>query len=270
MNLQVIFAAGAILLYAVAAIRIGGRIARGIPVSAGRSLPTLMLVAVAVGLHGYCLYRGIYSAQGLRLGFFNALSLIGWVTAAMLVVAAWFKPVINLGVAMFPGAAVALLLMMVFPASVIVDLQGGWPMKVHVLSSLLAYSLFAAAAVQVVLLAMQDKSLRRHKAGGYVRAMPPLQTMESLLFQMLGLGFIVLSFSLVTGAIYITDMFAQHLAHKTVLSLIAWLVFAILLWGRWQAGWRGRTTMLWTLGGFALLALAYPATKFILEIILQR
>ena len=143
-------------------------------------------------------------------------------------------------------------------------------MKFHVLSSVIAYSMFALAAVQVILLAIQDRALRGHKVAGFVRSLPPLQTMEALLFQMIALGFIILSFSLLTGAIYITDVFAQHLAHKTVLSIIAWLVFAILLWGRWKFGWRSRKAFAWTLGGFIVLGLAYPVTKFILEIILNR
>ena len=168
------------------------------------------------------------------------------------------------------GAALTLILMIIFPTEHVMALQGGWPMKVHVLSSILAYSLFALAAVQVILLALQDKAIRKHKNVGFASSLPPLQTMEALLFQMIALGFVILSFSLLTGAIYITDMFAQHLVHKTVLSLLSWLVFAILLWGRWKFGWRSRKAFTWTMGGFIVLGLAYPVTKFILEIILNR
>jgi ABC-type uncharacterized transport system permease subunit len=94
--------------------------------------------------------------------------------------------------------------------------------------------------------------------------------METLLFQLIGVGFVLLSMALVTGAIYMENMFAQHLVHKTILSIIAWLVFATLLWGRWRFGWRGRTAIRWTLSGFALLALAYLGSKLVLEIILNR
>ena len=102
----------------------------------------------------------------------------------------------------------------------------------------------------------------------YDRMMPPLTTMESLLFDAIIIGFVCLSVSLVSGMVFLEDMFAQHLAHKTVLSIIAWLVFAILLTGRWMVGWRGRTAIRWTLGGFISLMLAYFGSKFVLELIL--
>ena len=94
--------------------------------------------------------------------------------------------------------------------------------------------------------------------------------MESLLFQMIAIGFAILSLALLSGVLFLEDIFAQHLVHKTVLSLAAWLVFAVLLWGRFRFGWRGRTAIRWTLGGFAVLLLAYFGSKFVLELVLMR
>jgi len=121
-----------------------------------------------------------------------------------------------------------------------------------------------------LVLAVQDHQLRNKKPGGFVRALPPLQTMETLLFQMIGLGFFLHSLSLITGIIYLDDMFAQHIAHKTILSILAWIIFAILLWGRWRFGWRGSTAIRWTLAGFTVLFLAYVGSKWVLEVILNR
>jgi len=94
--------------------------------------------------------------------------------------------------------------------------------------------------------------------------------MESLLFQMIGLGFFLLSLSLITGVIYLDNMFEQRVAHKTILSIVAWFVFAILLWGRWKFGWRSLTAVRWTLGGFLTLVLAYFGSKWVIEILLHR
>lgn len=270
MNLLLITALAAIGLYIFTATRLGISMSGGsINISANSDMSRIAGPLAAI-LHAVFLYQGIIDANGLNLGFFNALSLLGWVIATVLIIAAFFEPVLSLGVVMFPGAALTLILMIIFPSEQVMVLQGGWPMKVHVLSSILAYSLFALAAVQVILLMLQDRALRKHKNAGFVRSLPPLQTMETLLFQMIAVGFIILSFSLLTGAIYITDMFAQHLIHKTILSLISWLVFATLLWGRWKFGWRSNKAFAWTMGGFIVLGLAYPVTKFILEIILNR
>jgi len=94
--------------------------------------------------------------------------------------------------------------------------------------------------------------------------------MESLLFQMLGTGLFFLTISLVSGFIFIEDLFAQHLVHKTVLSIIAWIIFSGLLIGRLRYGWRGKTAVRWTLTGFILLLLAYFGSKLVLELILKK
>ena len=121
-----------------------------------------------------------------------------------------------------------------------------------------------------MLLALQDRQLRKKRPIRIMHALPPLETMETLLFQIIGIGFFLLSLSLMSGLMFLEDIFAQHLVHKTVLSIVAWLVFAILLWGRWHFGWRGRKAIAWTLGGFVALMLAYFGTKIVLELILHR
>ena len=73
-----------------------------------------------------------------------------------------------------------------------------------------------------------------------------------------------------TGFLFLENMFEQHIAHKTILSILAWLLFAVLLWGRWKFGWRGQMAIRWTLGGFAFLILAYLGSKFVQEILLNR
>ena len=145
-----------------------------------------------------------------------------------------------------------------------------WQMSVHILSSIIAFSLLNIAALQAVLLAIQDQQLKSHPPKYFIQSLPPLQTMESLLFQMLGTGLFFLTIALVSGFIFIEDLFAQHLVHKTVLSIIAWLIFSSLLIGRLRYGWRGKTAVRWTLTGFILLLLAYFGSKLVLEIILHR
>ena len=134
--------------------------------------------------------------------------------------------------------------------------------------SVVAYSLIMLGAIQALLLAYQDDSIRTHNPGGFIRYLPPMHDMETLLFQFLGFGFICLSASLLTGFLFLEDIFAQHLVHKTVLSIVAWFILAILIFGRFQFGWRGKTAMRWTLSAFAFLMLAYFGSKLVLEFIL--
>ena len=224
----------------------------------------------ALLLHGIMLYAELFTARGLNLSFFNAVSLAAWTVAGLLLVSALSKPVENLAILALPVAAITVLLDLRFPGDHLLSEGAGWALRVHVLTSMLAYSLLTLASVQALLLAIQDNHLRRHHPGGFIRALPPLQTMESLLFEMISLGFLLLSIALATGFVYLEDMFAQHLVHKTVLSIVAWIAFAILLWWRYRFGWRGRTAIRWTLVGFAVLMLAYFGSKAVIELILKR
>ncbi|MFK7734301.1 MAG: inner membrane protein YpjD, partial [Pseudomonadales bacterium] len=137
-------------------------------------------------------------------------------------------------------------------------------------SSILAYSVLTLAAIQAALLSLQDQQLRHRKTHGLVQILPPLQLMESMLFELLWIGVSLLSIAILSGALYIEDMFAQSVAHKTVLTLGAWLLFSTLLWGHYRLGWRSSTAVRLTLSGFVMLMLAFFGSKLVLELILQR
>lgn len=259
----------AIVLYLIAAgllsvrltQRVNTRLVKGLAIALGLG---------AVALHGWVLSSNVIIAQGLNLGFFNALSLVTGLMALLLLAASILKPLESLGIGLLPLAALALLLENIFPSRHIILQEGMRGLDVHILISILAASVLSVAAVQAALFAIQDAHLRDKHPGGFIRALPPLQSMEALLFQMIALGFALLSLALLTGALYIKDIFSQHLVHKTTLSILAWIVFGVLLWGRRRYGWRGRTAIRWTLTGFFVLMLAYFGSKLVLELVLQR
>ncbi len=224
----------------------------------------------ALILHAILLWHAAWSVAGINLSFFNALSLLGWLMAVMLALAAIRQPVHSLGLIIFPVAIIGVLLagLTGSPGQAMVPLGAG--IDIHVISSVIAYAVLGLASAQAVLIAWQEHALRHGGAGAILGLLPPLRGMEALLFQLLGSGFVLLSVSLITGWLFVADLFAQDLVHKTVLSMLAWLVFGGLLVGRYQAGWRGRTAIRWTLSGFALLALGYFGSKAVLELILGR
>jgi ABC-type uncharacterized transport system permease subunit len=221
-------------------------------------------------LHTWLLYSAVFSPEGLNLAFFNALSLASWTVIASLLIPSLNKPVENLGIVLLPVAAVTVALDELYPSVGFMGADTSWVLKVHVLLSMLAYSLLTLAAVQAILLAVQDHYLRSRQPGGFVRSLPPLLTMEALLFEMIGVGFAMLTLALISGFAFLENMFAQHLVHKTVLSVLAWMVFGGLLIGHRFRGWRGRRAINWTLSGFGILILAYFGSKLVLELILQR
>jgi len=233
----------------------------------GLLLPGLL----AVALHGWMLYHGMFNhPAGLDVGFFTIISLVGWLVALLLLTAAFRQPIECLGILVLPFTALALVLGQVSEQHHYLTNTLSNGLKFHIIISILAYSLLSIAMVQALLLYIQDAQLHNKHPGGFIRSLPPLQTMENLLFRMIGLGFIMLSVSLLSGTLFIDDLFAQHLVHKTILSISAWMIFAILLVGRWQFGWRGRIAIRWAMGGFIMLMLAYFGSKFVIELILQR
>ncbi|MBN2887270.1 MAG: cytochrome c biogenesis protein CcsA [Chromatiaceae bacterium] len=256
------------LCYLAAAAFIGLRLFRS---TQGWIPPRFLALGIGFAgsiLHGWLLWDTIFSHAGLNLGFYNALALTSWTVIALMLVSSLTKPVDNLGLILLPAAALTLILSALFAEVSFMHPTAPWPLKIHVLLSMLAYSLLTLAAVQAILLAVQDRHLHQRHPGGFVRTLPPLQTMESLLFEMIGAGFVLLTLALLSGFAFLEDMFAQHLVHKTVLSVLAWLMFGGLLIGRFLRGWRGRTAIIWTLGGFVLLILAYFGSKAVLELML--
>ena len=209
----------------------------------------------------------IFTDQGIDFDFYNSLFMAALVISAMLFVASIFKQVEHLGLIVLPVVLITIALNMVFlkPGN---ESSFSAGIQTHIISSIIAFSILGLAAVQAILLFLQDKALKQHANVKILRGLPSLHESETLLFQSITLGVAVLTVALVSGIIYLEDMFAQHLAHKTVLSCLAWIVFVVLLWGRAQFGWRGTTAIRWSLSGFTFLILAYFGSKFVLELVL--
>lgn len=236
---------------------------------AGQSLrrTALGLAGAAVLVHAGVLLGAHRGA--LDLHFFAALSLVACVVCALTLWVNLTRPVAALGVIVFPLGAVFLGVDS-FLAPPTVPLAMPWQIKLHVTVGLLAFSVLAIAAVLAALLAVQERALRHRQLNGWVRVLPPLTLTETLLFRLIGAGFLLLSLTLLTGALFVDSLFGQHLVHKTVLSIIAWLVFGALLYGRWRHGWRGHRAVNLTLIGMVLLALGFFGSKAVLELVLHR
>jgi len=261
----------AFILYLLAASRLG------VLIYANKDAPrqqakvqAFIAGAIAIILNGIILNSAIFVSGGLDLGFSNTWSLISWIIAIVILLVAVRKPVENLLVIFFPLAALGLILILLFPSHRILAESAAMGLKMHILLSIIAYSLLTVAAFQAALLAFQEYQLSHKHPTMIMNVLPPMQIMEDLLIRIIAVGFFILSLSLATGFMFLHDIFAQHLIHKTVLSLISWLVFAVLLWGRWYMGWRGQKLIRWTIGGFCILMLAFFGSKLVLEMILMR
>ena len=219
-------------------------------------------LVVTLVLHVLVVVNQAFSGGQLRIGFENSVALTAAVVTAVYVVTSWFRPVAGLALIILPVAAVSLLLT-ALPLShdtAVLPISAG--LLTHILVSLCAYGVLAFAALQALVTAYQDRQLHRHRSTAVTQVLPPLQVMERLLFQLIGLGFGLLTLSLGTGWLFVdNDTSALGMLEKSLLSICAWVLFAVLLVGRMRLGWRGRTALRWTLAGFAALVAAYFGTK---------
>jgi ABC-type uncharacterized transport system permease subunit len=259
-----VFALLAIALYLAAA----GGLARPL-LGGGQPLNRLALglAGAAVLIHAGILlgmHRG-----ALDLHFFAALSLVAFVVSALTLLVNATRPVAALGVIVFPLAA-ALVAVDSFLAPSTQPQSMDWHIKLHVTMALLAFGVLSIAAVLAILLAFQERALRHRQFGHWLRALPPLTLTETLLFRLISAGFVLLTLTLLTGVLFVDNLFGQHLVHKTALSIVAWLVFGVLLYGRWRHGWRGTRAVNLTLIGMAVLLLAFFGSKAVLELVLHR
>ncbi|MGS2722465.1 cytochrome C assembly family protein [Porticoccus sp. GXU_MW_L64] len=227
----------------------------------------LAMCALAIATHGFTAWQLLASANGLDLSLWRVSAAIFFVVNLIVLLSSLRKPSHNLFLFLLPITIPVLAIALVSSAGS-TQSQPGTGTTVHILSSILAYSLLTIAAFQAMLLAYQNWQLRHKHLKGWVRALPPLETMEALLFEVLWAGVILLSLALLSGFLVFEDLFAQNLGHKTVFSLAAWAIYAVLLWGRHVKGWRGNTAIRWTLIGFIATALAYWGSKFVYEVLL--
>lgn len=259
------FAVIAALLYLAAA---GLQLAHLVQRRRHLSRPVLGMAMVALVCHAVVTWDALVSSDGLRFGFYKVLALSFLAVNVACIAALLRRPLQNLLVVLLPLSALSIVIGTLGPDTSAArgHLEPG--MLLHIGSSIVAYSVLTLAAGQAGLLALQDRQLRNRNMHGITRALPPLQLMESMLFELVWVGVAALTLSILSGMVFIENMFAQHLVHKTVLSMFAWALFSILLWGRYRLGWRSQTAVRFTLAGFLLLLLAFFGSKLVLELVL--
>ncbi len=224
--------------------------------------------AGAVLAHGLMHLLAWRVAGAADLHFFSALSMVGLGMAALTLLAGVSGRMAALGVLVYPLAAATSLAYGGRAAAPVQALD--WQLQLHAWMALLAYATLAIAALLALLLWIQERALRQRQFHTWLRPLPPLVELEALLFRTITVGFVLLTATLLTGVVFVENLLAQHLIHKTVLSVLSWLAFGALLLGRWRYGWRGAIAVRWTLTAMALLVLAYFGSKFVLELVLER
>jgi ABC-type uncharacterized transport system permease subunit len=234
------------------------------------------LMPVLVAAHAALLGVAVWSGGEFRFGFAQALSATLLLAVLVLWIEGMFVPVRGLDVLVLPAAAICVLLPLGFHGAAIGAGVDSTALRLHLLVAIAAYSLLTIAALHALLMALLDRRLhsplQSQGLGRIFGQLPSLLALEKLLFRLIGVGFLLLTATLVTGVFFSEQLFGRALRfeHKTVFTIASWIVFAGLIGGRIVFGWRGRTALRWTFAGFLMLLLAYVGSRFVLEVVLGR
>ena len=234
-----------------------------------------VVVLIPLSVHAWLLVAGSWAAGMLSIGLGDTLSAIVWLTLAVYALSSLRQPLDALQALILPIAALAVLLPLWLPAQTM-HLTASPLFLVHIALSLLAYALFTIAALHAGMMALFEKRLHTHTMNRALANLPPLLTLEHLLFNIIGIGFVLLTLALASGILFSEQVFGKPFSfthftqHKTVFALLSWLTYAGLLMGRKRYGWRGRTAIAWSLTGFVMLILAYIGSKVVLQLLLGR
>lgn len=231
-----------------------------------------LALAIALLLHGHMLYGELFGGGVMRFGFSTALSLMLWLAVLIYWVESFRARMEGLQPLALPLAGLCALLPGLLPGQHILTNVTSAMFRIHFFIAMVAYSLFTLAALHAIIMAVAERRLHRGELTRPLASLPPLLTMEALLFRLILVAFVLLTLTLVSGIAFSEALFGKPLEfnHKTLFSVLSWLIFAALLTGRYARGWRGRKALYWTLAGFATLLLAYVGSRFVLEVVLGR
>lgn len=261
------FALTASLLYVFASLFIWQKIRHFDKLNLQNQRRRIILFASAALLtHLISLSMTLWHENYFAFSLANALSMISLLASGILLGLNRQYQAETLGIFIFPLAALTTLLPFGFAEHMPLPLEIGS----HVLISIAAYSILGISAAQAILYSSQEKRFRKRQLSNLMRALPPLQIMEALMFKLVMIGFIFLSFALLSGAFFVEDLFAQHLVHKTFFAVISWVLYGTLLLGHFQRGWRGQKAVRYVIWAYSLLVISFIGTEIVLQCLLDK
>jgi ABC-type uncharacterized transport system permease subunit len=243
------------------------------PQSSGLPRRDRLILLGAILVHGFALHGALFPDGGqMRFGFGVSLSLMVWLAICFYWVETLYTRLDGLHGLAMPAGAVAVLIPLVFPGEHLLVNAASPAFRAHFIIAMLAYSLFTLAVLHAMLMSVASRQLHNARFNRALASLPPLLTMEALLFRLIAIAFVLLTLTLVTGVLFSETLFGQPFRgdHKTIFAFISWFLFGALLVGRRAWGWRGRKAVRWTLAGFVALMLAYVGSRFVIEVLLHR
>jgi ABC-type uncharacterized transport system permease subunit len=229
-----------------------------------------VLVAVGSVSHALLIYSHIFN-EGVDLSFANSTLLLSWIIVLIYLLLNSKSKYQGLEIfTLIPALIIVLVFPLIQPDHHTVQYYS-LSASIHIIIAMLGYGLLAFGSIFSLFLLLFEKSLHAEtKSSLMISSSEPLLDVESKLFQIYWVGFVFLTFTLFSSLFFSDYLFGQSLDwnHKTIFTILAWLSYALVLFGRVQFGWRGKKSIIISLLAFAFLLLAYLGTKFVVEIVL--
>ena len=233
----------------------------------GQRKQIALMGAAALVAHGLAAYLPTLAGES-GLGFYRVASLMFLSMGVISLIALIVRPLHTLLIVLFPLAALSILVATFAPdtSRPMSDLPAG--ILSHVSASIISFAVLALAVLQGLLVTVQSRQLRQHRSRGVIRKLPPLEAASALFFELTGAGFLILTVAIGTGVVFVEDLFGQHLVHKTVLTMLAWWHYAVLLMQYFRRGWRVQSAITVNLIAFGLVVVGFFGSKLVLELLL--
>ena len=236
-------------------------------------------LAIAWGCQAVALWLGL--TQPPRFGFGPALSMTAWWALLVYAVESRTYSLLQLRWRLALVGAVTVMLAWLFPGNELHPHASEW-LPLHLMLGMASYGLLAVAVLHAWLMGRAERHMRlgggllQPTEGNGQHGQLPLMTLERLTFRFVLLAFILLTVTIAQGWIFGEQLYGGAAVgslrwnHKTVFSVLSWLVLAVLLAGRYRFGWRGQRSVRMIYLGGILLLLAYVGSSFVLEVLLHR
>ena len=228
------------------------------------------LVAIGLITHALLIYNHVFN-QGVDLSFANSTLLLSWIIVLIYLLLNNKSKYQGLEIfTLIPALIIVLVFPLIQPDHQTIQYYS-ISASIHIIIAMLGYGLLTFGSIFSLFLLLFEKSLHAEtKNSSMISSSEPLLDVENKLFQIYWVGFIFLTFTLFSSLFFSNYLFGQSLDwnHKTIFTILAWLSYALVLFGRVQFGWRGKKSIIISLLAFAFLILAYLGTKFVVEMVL--
>lgn len=223
----------------------------------------MIFACVALVTHAVALQQRIFAIDdGQNLSLLNISSLVSLLICTIMTIVASRNRGWLLLPVVYSFALINLAFASFVPNAFITHLETTPGMMIHIGLSLFAYSTLIIAALYALQLAWIDYQLK-NKRLTFTQDMPPLLTIERKMFHITQIGVVLLTLVLCTGLFYMQNWFSSENVDKAVLSILAWFVYIVLLWGHYHEGWRGRRVVWFNCSGALLLTMAYFGSRIL-------